>query len=382
MIHSKVFPFEGLTPLLVKDILAQSGQIADEIYEQYQTILGNREKLRERLQQHIPIQKITHLDELSFLTMCGIDGCYSSHNLLVSELAALTVFAVEGLVPPSGGKYWNSSVHNAVLLTEKQCGTNETLMKAIIMEMEFELAGEAPHNIIIINGSCHIPFVTIMDSLKIAIELKETKSAQEYMKRIKSSLTGCATLLNSQNTKKMWVGISENSSLMDITNTHFPGESCGDGTLLTLLLSPGEYTTPCRVNYPELSSAKNLPIKDEKFASLKNALISSFEEFRFIYYRPCEWTPAMRIECSPSIADSPSHLAFLLNSITFQYRSSCFSLPYPLYQAGQMIRNMNRAFSSLTSIIASQISHLHQGDIQELVTLLLSKDTDRGDNHE
>ena len=375
-------PFAGLPVTLVNELLSKSGIIADEIYGPFREIQGDRDKLRKQLQEHNIIQNDSLTEGLETLTSCGVDGYYTVEKLLTNELVCCAAFAVEGLIPQSGKKHWENPSYKTLFHTDRYNSETKAISKAIMMQMSVELAAGAPHEIILLGKSFVTPFISIMETLRLALKSKESVTGEEFIKRIKSSILSFKTIFDPENSEKMWAGIPGNMSHKELINKLDWPHHYNDTILFTILLSPGEFTTPVPVEYPGLSQVKNLSIKDEKFAAVRDSLVSSISELHFIYYRPYNWTPVFRIEIAPSIARDSSKYALLLNSIKFQCSSAGIMEPYPVYGAGRMVKSLNRAMPSLRKSALSHIAGLHKGDLGEILPLLLFKDSDRGNDME
>ena len=374
MKNSEKNSFEGLPLALVKEILGKSGQIADDIFAPFHEINSNRDKLREQLREHNIIQNNPTSDSEESLTSCGIDGYYTVEKFLTSNLACSVAFAVEGLIPPSGEKHWETPSHKAIFHTEKQYSETAKILSAIMMEMEIELAAKAPHDIIFLNGSFITPFITFMETIRLALVTKESITSQEFIKRIKPSILSFKNIFDSPNSDKMWVGIPKNTSNRELVNKLSWSQQCDDNILFTLLLSPGEYTAPIPVEQSELSRVRDIPIKDENFATVRDRIVSAIGKLHVMYYRPHSWTPVLRIEIDSSVSQDSSRLTGLLNTIKFQCGSAGITEPYPVYCADNLVKYMDRAIPSLRKSATSQITNLHKNDLGEIFPLIMFKD--------
>ena len=374
MRNSEKNSFEGLPLALVREILGKSGQIADDIFAPFHEIKSNRDKLREQLKERNIIQNNPATDGKESFTSCGIDGYYTVEKFLTSNLACSTAFAVEGLIPPSGEKHWETPSHQAIFHTEKHYSETATILSAIMMEMEIELAAKAPQNIIFLNGSFITPFVTFMETIKLALETKESITSQEFIKRIKPSILSFKNIFDSPNSDKMWVGIPKDTFKRELVNTLSWSQQYDDTILFTLLLSPGEYTTPLPVEQSELSRIRDIPIKDESIATVRDSVVSAVGKLHVVYYRPHSWTPVLRIEMDSSVSQNSSRLTGLLNTITFQCSSAGITEPYPVHCADNLVKYMDRAIPSLLKSATSQITNVYKNDLGEIFPLIMFQD--------
>ncbi len=363
--------FAGLPVALVEEILENGGKIANKIYGPYREIKDNRDKLREQLQEQNGIKNDSTTDGQKILSSCGIDGYYTVEGFLTSDLTCSAAFAVEGLVPPSGQIHWDNPSHRSLFQTEQQTAETAGILCGIMMEMEIELAAGSPHEVILLNGSFITPFLTFMEALKLASGSKESSVSQEFINRIKSAIMSFNTIFNSQNKQKIWVGIPQNTSKKELVNKLNWPQNYKDKILFTILLSPGEFTTPLPVEQSELEQVKNLAIKDESFSTLRDRVVSAIGELQVLYYRPYGWTPVLRIEIDSSIASDSSRLSQLLNSIKYQCSSAGIAEPYPIHYAKKMVKSLDKAIPSLRKSAISQITNLYKDDLGDVFPLLM-----------
>ena len=371
--------FAGLPVTLVSDLLAKSGQIANEIYEAFHEIRNTRDKLREQIHEYTGIQNDLETEGKGTLTTCGIDGYFSVEKFLTTNIACCAACAVEGLTPSSGKKHWEDTSHSEFFHTEEHLTGTAEILRAVMMEMEIELASNAPHDIVFLNGSLTAPLLLIMETLKPALESKDYVTCREFLNRFKTSILALQSVCDSSDTKKMLAGISQKSGNTElVSRLHLP-HHYDDTVLFTIILSPGEFTKPVKMDHSGLSKVKEIPIKDEKFTAVRDRLVSAMSELDFIYYRPYKWTPAYRIEIDHSIAVDLSQFGVLLNSFKFQCSTAGIIEPYPLFCAGKIVRSLKRALPSFRNSALSYITNTHKDDVGELFSLLLFQESDMGD---
>lgn len=375
-------PLERLPLAFISELLADNGQLSESIYMPFREIFTNREKLREQLLERSIIQEIAPTEEQETATTCGIDGYNSVEKLLNIDLVCCAAFAVEGLIPLSGEKRWESPCHRSLLRADRYNADINKIASAIRMQMEIELAASSPQVLVFYDGSFITQFAGIMDNLPLALKLKESQASQEYISRIKISIQSFETILTTRNTKKVWAGMPSNSYRNDLTAALQWQQDYSDTILFTILLSPGEFTAPMPVDRTELSRVKSLPIKDEKFGAVIDSLISEMNNIEFLYYRPYKWTPVLRIEIARSVSQDPSRLSTLLNGIQYQCHTPGIPLPYPLYSAGKMSQSMGSVIPLLRKMFVSHITNAHKGDVDEISSLLMFKDLCIGDYNE
>jgi len=375
-------PFAGLPVTLVNELLGQSGRLAQKIYEPIAEIRNTRDALLGKLNENGIIRKDSAGEGAQAVSSCAVDGCWSIEKLLASGIVCSAAFAVEGLPPPSGEKHWDAAVQKTMLDTDRHLPETGALLRAVMHEMEIELTVSAPHTVVFLNGSYHTPFISIMETLQVALKSGESITRQAFVTRLKPTLKAFETMSNSTEDKTMWVGVPGDMSKSELAESlKLPGQY-HDSILLSVLLSPGEYTTPVPAAQNALSRVKNLPIKDEGFSAVRDRLVSFMSRFYALYYRPFQWTPVFRLEVPDTVAHDASRLAVVLATLRYQCETAGISQPYPLYCAGKTVKNLGKAFSSLRTSAASHITHLDKENVGELFPLLMVTDSQMGDNNE
>ena len=376
---SQRHPYAGLPVALVHDIMEKSGEIADTLYGTIGDIRNNHDKLRRQLQEDGIIQNDSSAAETDIPPSCGI-GWYSSvEKLPGSGLSWCAAFAVEGLVPPSGAKHWDAPQYLTMFHAEKEQPGTADLVRAVGMEMAVELAARAPQPVILLNGSFITALVCIMETLKTALELKESPASREYLARLKSSIVAFQTIVAEQDTDRVRAGTARNSSGKEIGSRLQWSDHDNDTLLCTMLLLPGEYTAPVQADQIGLSRVENLPIRDEKFAAVRDSLVSAMSGIQVVYYRPFAWTPALRFEVQKSVAGDSARLAQLLSGVRFQSTVPGIREPYPMYRAESMARSIRNAMPSFRSSVVARMTCSHSDDIGDLFSLILDKNSLMGE---
>jgi len=286
---------------------------------------------------------------------------------------------VEGLIPSPDKQHRKEPAHDEIFHTEERHNGTSAVLKAVMLEMEVDLAAQAPHDSVLLNGSLITPLLSMMETLKYALQAKESVSSQTFLNRFSTSILSLKTLFDSSGSSKLIAGVPKESPGNELISRLDVPHHCDDRVLFTSILSPGEYTGPLKIDETGLSNVKDIPIKDEKFVEVRDSLVASLSQLHIMYYRPYRWVPAYRIEIDHSIAENSSRLAQLLNSFKYQCSTAGIIEPYPLYRAGRMIKNLQQAIPSFHNSALSHIIKTHKDDAGELFSLLMFQESDRGD---
>src|SRR3546814_7201010 len=102
-------------------------------------------------------------------------------------------------------------------------------------------------------------------------------------------------------------------------------------------------------------------------------VIDKIKGLHVIYYKPCKWSPAIRIEISSSVANDSNRLYALLQSIKSQCSIPSIMEPYPLYLADRMVKHIAPAIPAYKQVLTRSMterSEEHTSEIQSLMRIL------------
>lgn len=105
MPNSSEAPFEELPEALVDELLSQSEQAGDFLYNSFQDVQRERQALRSNLEEYDLLKKDADIGYSPIPTTCGIDVSYAIERLLSTDLVAAAGVAIEGLTPSSETRY-------------------------------------------------------------------------------------------------------------------------------------------------------------------------------------------------------------------------------------------------------------------------------------
>jgi hypothetical protein len=153
--------------------------------------------------------------------------------------------------------------------------------------------------------------------------------------------------------------------------------------MLTSILQPGELTRPVALESPKqpwhLNTAlvKNSGEADEVAATV-NDITQRLSEIRVVYYRPYPWLPALRLEMSRAVAETPARLASVVHAIKHQCGAAAMMEPYPLYMADRMVKSLTAAIPTFRQVTSQRMAETYQGDIVDVFLGLHGYRTESG----
>jgi len=372
-------PFAGLPAALVDELLSSTERVARGICASAAEVERRFDELRSLLGGKGLISTVSAGDGGDVPPSCGIDCFSSGERMLGSGIFLCAAFAAEGLPPPSGAKHWEEPRYEMFYDAEASPDEVSGLLYPLACGMEVELAVTAPHPVVFLKGSFRDKFVSIMESLQAAVKSRDTKTGGEFVSRLGAAMRAFERISAGGEAGKLFVGISGDDGRSEFTALlGLPG-NYNQTLLMSLILSPGEYAGPVPMEDGDLLRVKKIPIKDGKFASVRDSIAEGFGRFRAIYYKPCTGAPAIRMEVHASVAEDPAALEALLGLVTYQCSNGGLKVPYPLYITGKMSGKLGGALRSARRTLMSRIAAVHGGDAGEILSLLISEDKTTGD---
>jgi hypothetical protein len=153
MIPEAERPFAELPAGLVEELLERSGTLSHRVGEELRALRAARQERRQALRESGLLQREGDLPEVPIPTTCGVDGAYAVERLIAMDLVAAVAVAVEGLTPPSEARHWPEPQRRVHVKDERHEEETGTLARAVMIGMELELAVQAPHDVVFLDGS-------------------------------------------------------------------------------------------------------------------------------------------------------------------------------------------------------------------------------------
>jgi len=369
-------PFKELPGALVEDMLDKCNGISRKLSNTFQKLLDIKKEARQILKKEKLLRKDSELTIIpSHPTTCGIDGAYAIEKLLSTDIVAIAGVAVEGLAPPTEVKYWPVPRHNSNVLTLPHNSTTSLISRAIMMCMELNLAGNAPHNVVFIDGSLITHFITIYQALNPNIKpVEELKS--ELFKILNPALKLYEKILLSKKTDQIFAAVPKYTTVNQISQEILKLKGFEDRGLLSFILKPGEFVGPLKINQRKYERDFGYFPSDtiEQF----KRIISAINDINMVYYRPSEFFPVLRIEIAPSIATNNYRLAMLFESIRLQCGAPGLMEPYPLYLADRMVKHLRKALPAIRRTTTQDMTLKWEGSEGNIYFALHGYRTDWG----
>jgi len=375
-------PFADLPEALVEEVLEHTSEVGQVILDSLHKLDSQRINWRAGLEANNLLRREADLEYVPIPTVCGIDGSYAIERMLATDLVATGAVAVEGLTPPSEKRHWPEPRHRVVIEVEPHNADTSVIVRALMIGMELELAARAPHEVVFLDGSLTTPLIYFNQALNKASEARHLKTTNRLLEQIKRFLVYYQTVLASARSDRCWVAVPKYTTRREIGKQLDWPESYDDRGLLSNLLTPSEFTTPRPLQPPNQPWHLNLTTisQDDRAEAerLKDSIVRLLGEIYIVYYRPYPWLPALRLETSRSVVQTPARLASVIHAVKHQCGTAAMMEPYPLYMADRMVKHLSRAIPAFRQVTSQQVAELYQGDIDRVFQSLHSYRTESG----
>jgi hypothetical protein len=363
-------PFNDLPAALVDEVILCSEGIGKRLLQSFEQVRADRQKCRDQLAAAGLLRRESDLDNPHIPTCCAVDGSYAVERLLTIDLAATAAVAVEGLTPPSEKRFWPEPRHQVVVEAETHNDTTSTVLRGLMMTMELGLAAQAPHDLVLLDGSMTTPVIYLNQALSRANAAYAPRFGEALKRRAKDGLAAYLTILKSQRSDKCWVFCPKYTTNREIGIEMEWPLSHDDRGMLTMLLEAGEFTDARNLQEPESSWHINtscVPQRDrEEAKQLEEDVVAALGNVAVIYYKPSRWSPTLRLEVNREVAANRSRLAALLQGVKLQSGSAAIMEPYPLYLADRMVNSLPGAIPAFRQVATQSIAVAYTGSLDEV----------------
>ena len=379
--------FSELPKSLVDEVLDRTKGIGQELLESFEELREKKETWRKQLVDRSIVKRDSSLPLAQSPTSCGVDGSYAIEKLLATDLVVAGAVAVEGLTPPSEKRFWPEPTHFVHVETEAHSPDTDTILRAGMIGMELILAQQAPHELVLIDGSFITPVIYFNQGFSKAEEQPDLKTVKEFLaERIKSFLEAYYHVLAAQRNDRQWVAVPKYTTNREIGKRLGWPKSHDDRGLLSSLLEAGEYTAPTLLAKPKQPWHIGISVVDsfttaaerDEIKELRDKVIDLLKNIYVLYYRPHDNMPALRLEISRAVANNPARLSIVLKGIKDQCGTAAIMEPYPLYLADRMVKHLPQAVPAFRQITSQYLAEEYQGKIDDVFVGLHSYRTESG----
>ena len=375
-------PFADLPAGLVEELLAKAGDAGEAMLASFQDLRDSRDELRKQLRDR---NLVRHESELGYPpepSTCGTDGSYGVERLLSADFVACAAVAVEGLTPPKEARHWPEPRFKTFVSIETHAEDTTTLVRSIMIGRELVLASEAPHDVVMVDGSMALPLIYLNQALNASASNADRGLARTFLAEIPDYLSSYLEVLSTRRTDKQYIALPKYTSRREIGNEVGWPMTRDDRGILSQVLEAGEYSDPRPLEPPEQQWHLNVgrlrkDVKD-RIEPVVSDVVAALESTFVTYYKPHLWLPALRLEMSREIATNRHRLAVILRGLKHQCATSAMLEPYPIYLADRTVKALARALPAFRHIATQHVSESYEGDIADVFFAMHSYRSEAG----
>ncbi|WP_142810553.1 DNA double-strand break repair nuclease NurA [Tepidiphilus olei] len=375
-------PFAELPAALVDEVLAATSEVAGRLLASFSRTKEQRANFRKSLEDSGLLLRKSDLGSPPYPTTCATDGSYAIERLLTTDLVAAAAVAVEGLTPPSETRHWAYPRHTAFIEAEPHHEGTSTILRALMLGRELELALAAPHDLILLDGTLTLPVIYFNQALNAAPDAPELKTAGEFLGNIENFFSAYHDLLTLTRNDKQIVSLPKYSTRREIGRRLGWPDNQDDRGLLTLVLNPGELTKPVQLETPSqawhFNTSRIGSGVRNRIDTLGKEIVAALDRVHVFYYKPQSWLPALRVEVAASIANNPHRLGIVVQGLEMQCATPAMLEPYPNYLADRTVKALAKALPAFRQVTTQRIAEEFKGDIGEVFFAMHGYRSDSG----
>jgi hypothetical protein len=340
---------------MLQKLLEQGDKIGSSLSLSVATLQEKKHEFRSQLKSNRIILDDSEIECDKSYSTCAIDGACASDRLMAIDMIVAGAVGVEGLAinKPS---HWSDPDHDVFSCAEVHDDENLNIARALMLQMEWKLAANAPHDLILIDGS----LTTALIHMYKAIDLfgEGNRQSRESVNKLRYDYQEFALsykkILGLENTDKIWIGIPKYTSRNDIASSLNWQTPFDDKAILSLVLNPGEFTRPLLFTHKEAWRVQ-VPYEDHRLRYLMQEVIDGVKQLHFLYYKPYDWSPALRIEVPHNIVKNRVKLNGILEAVKTQCKIPSLLEPYPLYIADRIAKSVGQGIPSYRQIVTRRM---------------------------
>lgn len=375
-------PFAELPAGLVADLLSKAGGAGEAMLKAFREMRNSRDAFRKQLRDK---KIVRHESELGFPpepSTCGTDGSYGIERLLTADFVACAAVAVEGLTPPKEARFWPDPKHSTYVGIEPHSETTPTILRSIMVGRELLLAQEAPHDLVMVDGSMALPLIYLNQAINASVDEPDREMSRTFLSEIAGYLTAYREVLRTKRTDKQYIALPKYTTRREIGREMDWPQQQDDRGLLTQLLEPGEFTQPRAMEPPiqkwHINASRVKGEGNAGLVSLAEEVVEALDGVYITYYKPHVWLPALRLEMAREIATNTARLAIVMRGLKHQCATPAMLEPYPIYLADRTVKALAGALPAFRHIATQMVSEHYEGDIAEVFFAMHGYRTESG----
>lgn len=354
--------FGDLPDALINELLTRAPNIAGEVRSQVEKLTDRHKELREKALELGIIDRLPKdSSEIESCSVAAVDGSIASLRLSSFDLNAAAALVVEGF-----GKNERSDVqqYRFDLHIIDLHRYSRDMIYGLMFCMEYELAHEARQELVMLDGALSTGMLGISMGLRSAAQGSDDLSRALLERWVEKTREIVPQVLKSENV----VAIPKRSSANEFaTQTRLlkSRETDSNGrSIANLILKEGEFTKPFRLE-THMFQFDDTAVR----AAYLDELQLLYYDVKIIYFKPWEWSNALRIEFPGDSAIDTESLHRKLENIRRQIINPAMMEPYPLYVADRFAKSLSKGVSALLDAVRRDV--IYESDDLDLSTNML-----------
>ncbi len=361
------------------ELLGQVDDLSETIGSNLKNLLENRNRLREALSEEINLDR--ELGHVEAPTTCGTDGSYVVERLLSVDIAAYGAVALEGLIPPSERRHWSDPHHFTHAYVASHNDRTGVVLRAIMIAQELNLAVEAPHDVVMIDGSMTTPIIFLNQALNSLSAIPSGNLRDDFVGITKVALDNYLDILTSPRSDKTYIGLPKYTSRREVARKLDDSSTFEDRGILTFVLEPGEFVGPYHLD-PDRQEGWHLNVEKHpdpsQLESKASEIATALDRLSVVYYKPRSWLPAIRLEVAERVVSNRQRLGQMLEGIRYQCPKGSIFEPYPIYIADRIVKHLARAVPAIRQASAQSMAIREVADAGSIYLAMRDYRTETG----
>lgn len=371
--------FTGLPHSMVEKALSGAQKIGTRLAKTLASMKPTFNKVREELERRALIMHDAWMVQPLTPTVSGIDGAFVIDETAAFDIVLCGALGVEGFCPHYGAVHWPEPVFEVHIGYEVHNRSVRTLIQALMTQMEVLIAGNAPHEVVLLDGSFVTPLVSVKKALALINRREHTSSSivEKFAGWLDEFLSTYLSLLTISRSDKVVAAVPKQSVNRDFAGVVELPAGFKEKAVLNYVLRPGEFTKPLRTRASDLENNYGFtPSLGPQQRQLIRELERLCRDMTFLYYKPYPFVSPLRVEIPAQVAASETKLGLLLQAIKQQMTVPSVVEPYPLFLADQFVKRLSAVTGPFKQIVAYTASSLDGVEPQEVFAIINSYRTD------
>jgi hypothetical protein len=349
---------------LIEELLDQTRVISDAIRGMFEGVTAQRDEMRTSLLGSGRVRLAGDLPRVPHPSVAAVDGALAIEQSLGADTALVVALGVEGLAQEEKRQWKGVRYAHWERVLPHKGEDARSFALGVMAALEIEILANAPHDVVILDGSHATPIVALIkmlaitdpDFMQAAYELcvDHNIPANLYEALQRTQIVGMVKYDASRHLAEKW-----------LDEFKIP---CDDRAMMTILLEADEYTDPSLVGHPsryqwnwnalqKLMVSGAYPHSDFVQSHFgKSIEYADQRQILLTYYKPHDWSPAYRVEVKREVAEDSEQLSRVLTAVREQVVSSEMREPYPQYLADVMAKSVSKGMSALRAAIFHELS--------------------------